>query len=211
MDKRFSILIIFIWISNIGFSQDFKFKWQVWPSFSKSYTVLIEKSNSKSYIMIKETGSNDSIRKKINQNDCDTLISFLDKYDFPIKGSIIYGSKVREYYETKLLPDTNWIQVKGDSLRREIMWVRGYYFDKDSNKCYTESQMMNTWTDGNTYEGEYIQSNIKKTFSVYCVRISYLDFKLNKMIYNFMIKYDSKKDYNQLKNMIESDKPRNKY
>lgn len=151
MDKRFNILIIIIWFSNIGFSQDFKFKWQVWPSFSKSYTVLIEKSNSKSYIMIKETGLNDSIRKNINQNDCDTLISFLDKYDFPIKGSTIYGPKVREYFETKVLADTNWIKIKGDSPRRESILSHGYYFDKDSNKCYTESQMMTSWTDGNTY------------------------------------------------------------
>jgi hypothetical protein len=208
MDMRFRILIIFIWISNIGFGQDFIFKWQVWPSFSKAFTVLIEKNDTKSFIMIKETGANDSIRKKINQNDCDTLTSFLDKYEFSIKGSTIYNPKVRTYHDTKLLSDTNWIQINGDSLRRELIWTQGYYFDKDSNKCYTEAQLMNTLTDGNTYDGEFIKSNITRTFSVYCTRMSAMDFKLNKMIYDLMIKYDGKKDYNQLKDIIDSDEPR---
>lgn len=207
MEKRFILLIIFIWINNIGYSQDFKFKWEIWPSFSKSYTVRIEKTNSTSHIIIKETTANDSIVKTINQNDCDTLISFLDKYDFPIKESTIYGPKFRIYVETKLLPDKNWILIKGDSLKLELLESKGYHFDKDSNKCYNEAQMIEEWIDGNTYEGEYIKSNIKRTFSVFCARTSSMDIKLNRLVYNLMTKYDRLSDYYQLKELIESDKP----
>ncbi len=209
MKKRFYILVFFTWICNVGLCQDFNFKWQIWPSLRKAYSVQIEKRDADSYIIIKEFGVDDSIRKNISSNDCDTLISFLDKYNFPIKGNTIYTSTVREYYETNFLPDTNWIQIKGDSIRLEFMYLHGYYLDKDSNKCYTESQLMNTWTDGNTYEGEYINSSIKKTFSFYSARLSLMDFKLNNMICDFIIKYGIEKDYKRLKQVIYADKPRN--
>jgi len=221
MDKGYSILILVVWNSVIGFSQDFKFEWQAFPSFSdKEYNILVEKKDTTSYLTIKETGTKDSISKKISFKDCDTLISFLDKYDFPkkpIKISIIYGPILREYFETKLLPDTNWFQVNGDSLRRELIWVREFYFDKDSNKCYKEFQKIDHLYHGHTYKGEYIKSNIRKTYSVQSIMtsatdtkwnkgFSAMDFKLNNIIFSFIIKYDSNNDYSQLKNMIEFDK-----
>jgi hypothetical protein len=209
MGKQIRIIFILLGLSNILYSQDFKFKWQVRPSFSRAYTVKIERNESKSHILIKEIVANDSIKKKIDKSDCDTLVKFLKSYDFPVKGSTINGPIFRKYYDTKLLPDTNWVIFQGDSIRRKQLWWDGYSFDDDSNKYYTEIQKVITWTDGNTYEGEFIDYNNKKTFSVYCARISEKDYGLNKLILHFIIKYDTKNDYARLKEMIERDKPRN--
>jgi hypothetical protein len=103
--------------------QDFEFIWRVWPSFDNSYIVIISEKNSKKSFVIKQTVSFDSIIKKIKKKDCDTLLSFLNTYDFPNLGSKVYGRKVREYAETITLPDTNWVILNGDSIRRESLWA----------------------------------------------------------------------------------------
>ena len=146
---------------------------------------------------------------KITENDCDSLISFLKNYDFPTKGNTISGPKFRRYQETVILPDTNWIIVNGDSLRREIMWVQGYEFDPDSNKCFTESKMMWACTDGTTYKGYYKTSDDYKKFSVHSCQISIKDFDLNKLGFDLIDKYNNNNNYSNLKNDIERNKPKN--
>jgi hypothetical protein len=71
--------------------------------------------------------------------------------------------------------------------------------------------MVGIWTDGTTYEGEYVSSNGRRKFSVHSARISASDYALNKLIYRFISKYGSNKNYIQLEILIDSDKPSNKY
>jgi hypothetical protein len=188
--------------------QNFKFSWQLSPSLSTGYKVEVEKNDSRSFILIKETYSLDSIKKEMGKEDCDALEMFLDKYDFPTRGSKVYGPIIREYAETEILSDTNWIVVNGDSIRKELLFAYGYFFDYTLNQCYTENRSVDIWTDGHTYEGEYSKLYPKKVYSVYCERVSALDCELNNMIYRLIIKYDSKNNYKQLKRFIDSDKPK---
>jgi hypothetical protein len=191
-----------------SYSQDFEFIWKVWPSFDISYTLKIREKNSDRIIIIKQTSSNDSIINKIEKRDCNMLVGFLNNYDFPNKGNIVYGPKIRIYNDTKVLKDTNWVIISKDSVRRESLWIYGYLFDNDSNKFYEESQKAAFITDGNTYTGEYINANERKNFTVHNARISSKDYELNKLVYSFILKYGSKSIFVHLGKLIESDKPR---
>lgn len=196
---------------NIGNCQNFDFLWQIWPSFSNSYTVKIIQENNKRTITIMESNSNDSIVKKFKKSDIDILISFLDTYDYPIKGSHIIGPITKEYHETILLPDTNWLVVSGDSIRKDFLHARGYIFDTDLNKCYNEIQAHISWTDGCTYKGHLKTFENYKKFDVYSARLSTKDYHLNQLIYKFITSYDKDTSYDRLKFQIDVDKPRNKY
>jgi small nuclear ribonucleoprotein (snRNP)-like protein len=199
------ILTIIIGLSKSILCQDIDFTWQISPSFGKAIIVNVANSN----IIIKGNTKDEAIVTKMCKSDYDSLSLFLKKYDFPLKGSTIEGSIIREYYETKLLSDPNWVIFQGDSVRKKSLELKGYLFDIDSNKYYSEIQGFTSWTDGNTYKGELIAFDQKKTFNIYSSRMSEMDYELNKLILYFIIKYDTKNDYARLKAMIEGDKPRN--
>ncbi len=209
--NKLILLFILIFVSIITKSQDFEFYWETFLFPTGHYRLTVLRNGKKSTIEIfqNQYSGKKLTTKKLKKEDCDSVYQFLMEYDFPVKGSTVYGPKIREYHETVTLPDTNWLIVNGDSLRKEIMWVRGYEFDLDSNKCYSESQMISSWTDGNDYEGKLTTSAGVKLFSVYCARVSKLDYDLNRLIYNLIIKYDKINNYEILRENIESEKPRN--
>jgi hypothetical protein len=154
MNRQIILLILIFWTSSFAFSQDFYFRWQFYPSLSKSYTAKIEKRNSENCIIIKGTYSNDSIVKKISNDDCNLLEEFLIKYDFP-----------------------NIIITQGNVIS----------------------------TDGHIYEGEYTKSDIKRKYIIYSTNVSKLDCELNKIIYSFLVKYDTKNKYSRVKRYIDMD------
>ena len=208
--NRLILIFILTYSSFIVKSQDFEFTWEtsLFPTGKYKLTIL-RNGNKRTIEIFQNQYSGEKLTiNKLKKEDCDSVYQFLMEYDFPIKGSTVYGPKIREYHETIILPDTNWLIVNGDSLRKEIMWVRGYEFDLDSNKCYSESQMITSWTDGNDYEGKLTTSSGVKSFSVYCARVSKLDYDLNRLIYNLIIKYDKINNYEILRENIESEKPR---
>jgi len=208
MKHRRLIILLFIFLNLLKInSQDFEFLWEITPFARKAYTVRINQIKNRSTIMIKESYSNDSVVKRIKTNDCDTLIDFLNNYNFPIKGSTIYGSVFKKYIDIVMLPDTNWIIFKGDSIRKVAINWPEYKFDTDSNKYYTEGQMIQTWTDGNTYEGYFLSNNGKRKYKIYCARIDKKDFELNQLVYKLITMYDKKNTYLQLKEVIDADKP----
>ena len=133
---------------------------------------------------------------------------FLTDYDFQIKGSTVAKGVFREYHETTILPETNWLLVDGNSVRKEMMSFQGYYFDPDSNKAYTEIRMMTSWTDGCTYEG-YLKINGRKNeFHVFSTRLSMQDYQLNKLIYQLITKYDKKHNHSEFKRQIDINMPK---
>jgi len=206
------LLIFCIGISNLVFCQDFNFTWQIHTSLvNRSYIVKITQHDSKRYIYLKKYNWRHFKSKKIDKNNCDSLLSFLNSYDFPTKGSTI-SRPYREYIDTKWLADSNLVILHNDTLRRGQL-NENYIFDSDSNKYYCNATWFVSWTDGTTYEGEYITSFGHKDFSVYCVRLNDKDYFLNKLIYSLVIKYYREKQYIYLGDLIEDDKPRkeNKY
>jgi len=78
MNKQVTLLALLIISSNCLLSQDFQFKWKAEISLNiNSYTVKVEASKEKRFIQIKEYGSKDSIIKRINKTDCDSLVNIL--------------------------------------------------------------------------------------------------------------------------------------
>jgi hypothetical protein len=210
MIKFIASLSITILTLNSLFGQDFEFVWKIDPSFCKSYSIKIDKKNTDCYIHIYKDRSTDIILKRIKEKDCDLLLHFLSSYDFPIGRMSTKNSIKRNYIDTKILPDSNWLLVKGDSIRRELLWIKHYYFDKDSSKCYGESYLLSTWVDGDTYKGEFTINGETKTFFCYSHDISEKDFELNKMIFRLIRKYDKQNDYKRLGETIMIDRPRKK-
>ena len=219
MKKALIILILLTLKLTVSFSQDIKFKWSIWPSFGNAHEVTVEKKDSKCYLHIKKISGKKSLKKRIPIEAVDSLINFLENYDFPHRGSSIRDT-LRTYFETKILPDTNWVYVNGDSLRLNQLTLHkmqppyynkiydGYYeYDRKLKKCYIGYIKCDIWTDGTSYKGEYIKLNSTRTFSVYCSRVSPNDYILNKLVVNLVNKYDKKGDFTSLKKQIEKDIP----
>jgi len=207
MRNRTIILILSICLSNLVYSQDFSFTWNISPSLAgRYYTVKINQNDSKREIQLRETVSKQFRTKKIDKKDCDSLFSFLCKYDFSDKGSnTIAGPKFREYIDIKWMPDSNWVILQNDTVRRDLLEIK-YIYDKSQKKYYGEAQMMNTYTDGTDYFGEFITPNTERKFKIYCVRLTDKDYELNILIYGLVVKYFNERP--DLLKMIESDRPR---
>jgi hypothetical protein len=212
MYKLLALFVILYLSALTSYSQNFEFIWKLRQYIDISYEVKISEKNSTRNIVIKWIPFHDSIINQVEKQDCDLLVSFLKKYNFPNKGNIIYGPKKRIYNDTQVLPDTNWVLMKDDSVRRELLWIHGYLFDNVTNKFYEETQSLGFWTDGHTYSGEYRFDNGQKEFSVYCAQVTTEDYILNKLIYSLIKKYASKMnfvmDFGHLGTLIESDKPK---
>jgi hypothetical protein len=206
MRKNFIIAIFILLAGQNCFCQDFVFSWRVWPFSYNSYSVRIIKNGSKKIIVIKDSWSNDSTVKKLKKVDCDSLVNFLNNYNFRHKGSSI-SHPYKEYFNTVFLHDSNWVVLNNDTIRKSSIRPMGYYFDPDSNRYYEERWWGISWTDGNTYEGEYITDSFSKHFKVYCARIEPNEYKLNLIILELILKYNKRNDYSILKNIIVSDKP----
>ncbi|HLO57857.1 MAG TPA: hypothetical protein VK179_03895 [Bacteroidales bacterium] len=122
---RFITSVLIAFICNSLYCQDFMFKWQIWPSFNKGYTVFIDRKDNNGIMLINEDGTSRFTKRKVSQKDCALLNSVLETYEFPHKPSILQGAITREYYNTKVLNDTSWVIIDGDSLRRSLAWAHG--------------------------------------------------------------------------------------
>lgn len=219
MKKAGIILIVFIFNLTFIFSHDIKFKWIVDPSLGVSYEVEIVKQNSNCYFQIKNDRTMETFKEKITDDEFNSFDNFLSNYDFPKRGGF-YCDTIQTFFETKVLPDTNWVSVNGDSLRIEQMpyYVKKskyyekttdsfYEYDRASKRCYTIYFKCNGITDGTTYRGEFIKCNLVKNYSLICTRLSAIDYKLNMLILALVKKYDmNRKLFEQLK-FIEKDRP----
>jgi hypothetical protein len=202
-------LLLIIWTANQAFCQDFGFTWRISPSLAgPCYGVKIVQSKNKRVIQLQEDRSGLKKTIQIEKKDCDSLISFLNQYEFPDKSSnIIEGPKHREYLDYKLLSDSSWIVIANDTVRREYLDMK-FLYDHDLKKYYQETQSMSIFTDGTMYEGEFTTPNEEKRYSIYCAKLADKDHVLNDMIYSFVIKYFKKDQYKYLGKMIENDKPK---
>ena len=206
MKKYLIIFILLILQIEFASSQDFEFYWQIFTS-NNYYSVRIVNYKSKSTIMIKETFEDESIMNKLKKNDSDTLVSLLNKYNFPIKGNKTY-TITKEYKNTIKLPDTNFLLVNGDTIIKDNMWLDNYEFDNDSNKVYNYFLFCKAGSGGTTYKGYYKTKDEYKKYSVYCSRISILDYKLNMFVYYLISKYFSKTKYTDVHENIKTNKPK---
>lgn len=205
------ILILLFLNTNKLFSQEIHFKWDISPSFGNIDGVIFEKQGHHCYLQIIKNSFIKSSKKKIQNEDFDNLITFLDNYEFPNKQNNEICDTIRIYYETKFLPDTNWVYANGDSLllKKLPYSKRNYYyeFDKKLKKCYCEYRTCHTFTDGTNYKGEYIKPNIIKYYGVISARLSINDYKLNMIVLKLVRKYCRKADCVLLKKLVEKDKP----
>ena len=210
MNKQISIfLFIILFISN-AFSQDTEFQWQLSPWFNHANSVKIKNNNNINFsIVMNMPKADDSICSKISKTDCDSLMTFLSNYSFKSKGSCVILGVNKEYQNTKLLNDSNWILLNGDSIRFTMLRRIGLMFDKDTNKYYYEVEKMTNWTGWPTnYRGRFfINNQIKKKYDIDSGRISEEDYKLNMIIRNLIKKYFPNQDNSFLLKNIESDKP----
>jgi hypothetical protein len=208
MNKQISFLLFIIWFTINAFSQDSEFKWSINASMGGcSYTVKIEKKDTNCRIQINLPKSDDSICSKISKTDCDSLMTFLSNYSFKYKGSSIVLETRKEYQNTKLLNDSNWILLNGDSIRLSGARRTGLMFDKDTKKYYYESDKMVNITDGTDYRGKFVTNTQTKEFDIHSGRISEEDYKLNQIIGNLIKKYFSTQDYSILLNHNANNKP----
>lgn len=208
MNKQISIFLFIIWFSNTAFSQNSEFQWHFSPSFNHAYTMKIKNNNNTNFsIQMNMPNFNDSILSKMSETDCDSLIAFLSKYSFKTKDNCFILDIKKEYQNTKLLNDSNWILLNGDSIHITMLRLKGLMFDKETNKYYYESYRMNCITDGSTYKGRFLTNNQIKEYNIHSGRISDEDYKLNRIIGNLIKKYFSNQDYSVLLKQIEKDKP----
>lgn len=208
MNKQISFLLFIICFTINAFSQDSEFKWLINASMGGcSYTVKIEKKDTNCRIQMNLPKSDDSICSKISKTDCDSLMTFLSNYSFKFKGGEVMLGTIKEYQNTKLLNDSNWILLNGDSIRLSGARLKGLIFDKDTKKYYYESYKMVNFTDGTHYKGEFISNNESKKFDIHSGRISEEDYKLNRIIGNLIKKYFSTQDFSILLNHIANNKP----
>ena len=70
----FSIGILFLFVGNLT-GQDFIFSWKFEPTFGKRYKVKVERERNKRKIVIESLYLQDSVKKKIDKSDCDSLFS----------------------------------------------------------------------------------------------------------------------------------------
>jgi len=220
MKKVEIILIVFVFNLSLVFCQDITFKWSVNPSLGPvGHEVEIVKHNSKCYFQIKNTHTKKTLKKKITVDEFNCFDKILTNYNFPCRGNS-YCDTIQTYFDTEILPDTNWVYVNGDSLNIKQMpcydnkskyynkIIDGYYeYDRVLRKCYIIMLNCYSGTDGTTYKGEYTKEDSVKKYSLYCSRLSDIDYKLNMDILALVKKYDQKGNlYKQLR-IIEKDTP----
>lgn len=220
MKKAVIILIVFVCNLTLIFSQDMTFKWSVNPSLGGvRHEVEIMKLNSKCYFQIKNTSTKKTLKKKITFDEFNSFDNFLSNYDFPHRGSG-YCDTIQTFFETKILPDTNWVSVNGDSLRIKQMpyyvekskyqekTTDGFYeFDRVSKKCYTIILSCNGINDGTTYKGEYNKDDLVKKYSLFCTRLSTIDYELNMKVLALVKKNDVEGDLYKQLIFVEKDTP----
>ena len=214
MNKYHSILILCTVFTLNSYSQNSQFIWNR-NTMGLSDNIQIEKKNSKCFLTISNSYSHKSLRKKIKPDECNKLFEFLDNYEFPYKWNSELRDTLRTYYDTKILPDTNWIYANGDSINlKKLPYTKHneyyYEYDKKLKKCYCDFIRCHLFNDGSSYTGEYIKQDKKRTYNIYCMRLSPNDYKLNMILMDLIAKYDKGGKFMKLKKNVESDKPRNK-
>ena len=208
MKKQICIFFLLSAFFQTVFSRDYEFIWQLNSSLAGySYTIKIEKENSKSLIKFYIENPKDSCFANVKNTDCDSLFNFLSNYLFKSKGGSKILEIVKDYQDVISLNDSNWIFLKGDSLRLEIAILKGLMFDKLTNKYYYEQFRMIDWTDGITFTGKLKTNDIYKEYKIHSGRISEEDYTLNKIIVSLVKKYISNHYISKFIELSEGAKP----
>ena len=208
MKKQICLLLLILGFSNRLFCQDTEFIWRLNSSLGGyAYSVKIEKTNSNCSIKFCNENPKDSAFASLDDSDCDSLFNFLSKYTFKTKGSSKILEIVKDYQEIKLLNDSNWILLKGDSIRLETAILNGLIYDKIAKKYYYENYKVIAWTDGITFSGKLKLNNMTNIFNIYSGRISEEDYTLNKIIVSLVKKYFSNQYISKLIELSEGAKP----
>jgi hypothetical protein len=158
MRQFISLLILLSFMDCM--CQDFKLDMEFNPSFIEKSTLTVEKDSINCFISFNTKSFSE--KKEISCFEIDSLKDFFRTYDYSVKTN---GSsrRIRQYIDTKMLPDSNWIVLGKDTVRKDLQWNRGYIFDPDSNKYYSEIVMMSTYTDGITVHGQLsLEDTVKK-------------------------------------------------
>jgi len=215
MKKSLIVLIVLIIKTNLSFSQDVKFTWKFYTSFDYTYEVIVDNFFSRCFLTI--TGDNESrekeiIKKEIQIKNVDSLFTFLENYDFPIRTRGL-ADTLRTYYKTKILPKKNLVYANGLIFDIKLFPFekdgKFYGYDKKLKKCYVEEIVMTAFLDGNSYHGEFTKRNSNRTYSIISSRLSTNDVRLNLMVLDLIERNDATHHFFRLREFIESDKPLN--
>lgn len=90
------------------------------------------------------------------------------------------------------------------------MRLKGFYYDTIVSKFYSETQAINQWTDGCHYKGTIHSGEMKKSFYYHDSQMRTQDEHLNKIILGLIRKYDTKKAFQPLQNLLNLDQPKQK-
>lgn len=204
--KRYIVLLIVMFgLYLCVFSQDAYFVWNLTPATGHKYNLIFNLDDSNPSLQLKQSPYIDSLKVEINKEDVNKITTFLDNYDFPHKGSnILYPSESeRTYFDTKVLDDSTWVLVNGDSLRLELMPVKGYSYDKLQKRCYKEGNTVIFVVGGSYYEGVYLKNGVKRDYIIHTGQIRRKDIELNALILELVAKYDCNDKYIQLKRELK--------
>jgi hypothetical protein len=209
MQKLTFLVFPLLICSNLLFCQDYSFTWKISPSLAGGpYTITVTRSGNYRFINLQNQYEHLDISRKIDGPDVDSLYQFLVKYDFKDKGSnIISGATNKDYAKTTLLPDSAWVVINGDTLRKDYVELR-YSFDDSSKTFYAEQHKVAVCGDGTHYEGNFTTRDVTKEYNIYCAHLNDIDFQLNQLIEKLVIKYFKEDQYKILIWMINLDKPR---
>lgn len=203
--KRLTLYFVFSIFSLNVFGQNFTFFWSEY-SMGSANEILVEKKDSNCTLIAKDKFTDQSFKQKISAKDCSQLYDFLKNYDYKNLGSTIRKT-VRTYYETEFIQDSSKVVVNQDTIWLELIPVLGYDFDKKSNKFFKEITEYNTWTDGTTYSGEFATSERSEKYSIYRSRLTQIDYQLNQLLADLILKYDENRFFEKISSKLINDKP----
>jgi len=204
------IILIFLCfqILEVSNAQNYSFTWNMIPSMDYHViTFKIKMDGVKTILTLKEIGSKDSISKRILSSDLDSIYNILINHKYRFQDNIFQDSGKKIYLTTKILNE-KWLIVNGDSIRKECIWLKGWEFDPDSNKCYEKNGFSIACTDGITYEGYFQTKNKNKKYSVQCCFMTVEECTINQIDLDLIKKYQLNRGlYSRYLEQVEDCKP----
>ena len=198
--------ILFLLLSNLVYSKDFKFEWETRPSISSGFKVIFESKKSKCFITIYDSYLKDSLKSKMTKKDCDVLFKVLSEYRFETKTNrSSIPIKERHYYNLITLPNTSMCVIRGDTLSKSKLKNYEYRYDIERKEWYQESYYVKLHGDGIMYYGKYTDSIINKSFAIDGIfeNMNSSDYDLQNLIYKFIKKYDNERKLKTVWRLIQ--------
>lgn len=207
--KRALAISILCSMCIVSIAQNFTFTWGNHPSLAgRYYKISIKKKDASATITLDESYAKLHKKNKFTAVDCDSLLLFLNSYDFPMKDNNVVERIYKKYCDTKFLDDGKRVIINKDTFNVDDTKRTLLKFDPQQQKYYQEETYCEIFTDGSRYSGEFVTDDSQKKFNVYCAYINDKDYALNRLVYRLVARYFAPGDYKYLDNIIESDKPR---